>query len=97
MTIICPNCGKEIEVWRLEHDEINPDGFYISCPECQVSFDIDERIITEKMFITDIAKMADFKTLDKEEFLASYSYLTEDEYDATALYFDWLNADDSEP
>ena len=25
------------------------------------------------------------------------SYLTEDEYDATALYMDWLNADDEEP
>ena len=33
----------------------------------------------------------------KEEFLESYSYLTEDEYDATALYMDWLNADDEEP
>jgi len=97
MKTICPNCGSEIEIWRLEHDEINPEGFYISCLECQASSDIDERMITEKMFITDIAKMSDFKILSKEEFLESYSYLSEDEYDATALYYDWLNADDSEP
>lgn len=97
MTTTCPNCGKEIEIYKLRHDEVNPEGFYTNCIECQGSFDIDEMAITEKMFITDIAKMADFKILAKEEFLQSYSYITEDEYDATALYLDWLNADDSEP
>lgn len=90
MKINCPNCGKEIEIQKLRHDEINPDGFYINCSNCEASFDIDERIIMEKMFITDIAKMVDFKILTKEDFLASYSYLTEDEYDATALYYNWL-------
>lgn len=35
-------------------------------------------------FCDDAEKMADFKTLSKEEFLKSYSYLTEEEYDATA-------------
>ena len=34
-------------------------------------------------FITDTEKMRDFKTLSKEEFLESYSYLTEEEYDNT--------------
>lgn len=90
MKINCTNCGKEIEIQKLRHDEINPDGFYINCSNCGASFDIDERIIMEKMFITDIAKMADFKILTKEDFLASYSYLTEDEYNATALYYNWL-------
>lgn len=34
-------------------------------------------------FLSDAEKMRDFKELTKEEFLASYSYLTEKEYDAT--------------
>lgn len=93
----CMNCGKEIEITRLEHDENNLEGFYISCPHCGASFDIDESEIISKMFITDVAKMTDFKILSKEEFLTSYNYLTEDEYEATRLYFNWLMADDSEP
>ena len=35
-------------------------------------------------FIDDEEKMADFYILTKEEFLFSYSYLTEEEYDNTA-------------
>ena len=34
-------------------------------------------------FLDDYEKMADFKILTKEEFLTSYSYLTEQEYDNT--------------
>lgn len=34
-------------------------------------------------FIDDEEKMVDFFILTKEEFLMSYSYLTEEEYDAT--------------
>ena len=34
-------------------------------------------------FITDKEKMRDFKILTKQEFLKSYSYLTEAEYDLT--------------
>lgn len=34
-------------------------------------------------FIDDAEKMRDFKVLTKEEFLKSYSYLTEEEYDNT--------------
>lgn len=36
-------------------------------------------------FIDDYEKMFDFQHLSKEEFLLSYSYLTEDDYDATCL------------
>lgn len=97
MKIKCTNCGREMDLCRLCHDEVNPIGFYTYDPVCQSSFDIDESIIMDKLFITDIEKMADFKVLTKEEFLDSYSYLTEDEYDATAMYLDWLNSDDSEP
>ena len=34
-------------------------------------------------FINDVEKMHDFKCLTKSDFLKSYSYLTEEEYDAT--------------
>jgi hypothetical protein len=34
-------------------------------------------------FITDKEKMRDFKILTKQEFLRSYSYLTEAEYNLT--------------
>ena len=93
----CMNCGEKITITRLKHDEFNLEGFYISCPYCGASSDIDESEIIGKMFITDVAKMADFKVLSKEEFLTSYNYLTEDEYEATKLYFNWLMADNSEP
>lgn len=93
----CMNCGERITITRLEHDEINLEGFYISCPYCEASFNIDESEIINKMFITDVAKMADFKILSKKEFLTSYNYLTEDDYEATRLYFNWLITDDSEP
>jgi hypothetical protein len=35
-------------------------------------------------FIDDSEKMRDFMKLTKDEFLKSYSYLTEEEYDNTA-------------
>lgn len=97
MTEQCLNCGKETIITKLKHDENNLEGFYINCPHCGASFDIDESEIISKMFITDVAKMADFKILSKEEFLTFYNYLTEDEYEATRLYFNWLITDDSEP
>lgn len=88
----CMNCGKEFNLVELKHDENNLEGFYAECPECGASFDVDFDI--SQTFITDVAKMADFKVLSKEEFLRSYGYLTEDEYDATKLYFDWLTNGD---
>lgn len=39
---------------------------------------------TEGNFLDDKEKMRDFYELTKEEFLSSYSYLTEEEYDNTA-------------
>ena len=38
---------------------------------------------TNEDFLTDEDKMRDFCILNKEEFLFSYSYLTEEEYDNT--------------
>ena len=37
------------------------------------------------MFIDDKEKMRDFIALDKEDFLKSYSYLTEKDYDETKM------------
>ena len=39
--------------------------------------------LSQSNFLDDDEKMADFKILTKEEFLTSYSYLTEEEYDNT--------------
>jgi len=95
MKVACANCGIEFDLWRLQHDENNLKGFYTSCNECGASFDIDFNLAIT--FITDIAKMADFKVLTKEAFLSTYNYVSEDEYEATRLYLNWLNADDNEP
>ena len=93
--VVCLNCGKEFDLYRLKHDENNLEGFYTNCMECGASFDIDFN--PSNTFITDVAKMADLKILTMEEFLNTYDYVTEDEYEATRLYLNWLNADDSEP
>lgn len=39
--------------------------------------------IFNEPFLTDGEKLVDFFALSKEDFLNSYSYLTESEYDAT--------------
>lgn len=97
MKVKCPNCGNEYELTRLSHDDQGYGEFYDRCLNCSIYFDLPSKEIISKTFITDMDKMFDFKILTKEEFLASYSYLTEDEYDATLLYLNWLNQDDSEP
>lgn len=56
------------------------DG-YISTKECQLIETVPD--FEDGNFIDDVEKMRDFKTLSKEEFLKSYSYLTEAEYDNT--------------
>ena len=52
---------------------------------CNFSIELseDRMYIYTEGFINDKEKMRDFKTLTKEEFLESYSYLTEEEYDNT--------------
>lgn len=54
--------------------------------EEQVRVLIDEKMKESKSlsFSDDLDKMRDFDSLTKEEFLDSYSYLTEQQYDATA-------------
>ena len=86
MIIKCPKCGECLVVLRLEYD----DNFYTTCGKCNDTIKLDTEPFMERVFITDIDKMNDFKKLNKKEFLKSYSYLTEDEYDTTALYLNWL-------
>ena len=47
-----------------------------------------ENIYKDSDFIDDEEKMYDFVRLTKEEFLLSYSYLTEDEYNNTKRLYD---------
>ena len=47
---------------------------------------MDLNYALENNFCDDTEKMVDFINLSKEEFLESYSYLTEEEYEATKLY-----------
>jgi hypothetical protein len=49
-----------------------------------------------KSFIGDDEKMADFRLLTKDEFLASYSYLNEEDYDETKLIDDERKESDEE-
>ena len=41
-----------------------------------------------KSFLNDRDKMQDYLALTKEEFLQSYSYLTEEEYDITTKHYE---------
>jgi len=47
-----------------------------------ITKDIED--IKNANFLNDMEKMNDFKILTKKQFLQSYSYLTEQEYDNTA-------------
>jgi len=51
--------------------------------EEEISKFINDTTIEYTSFITDKEKMRDFEILTKEEFLNSYSYITEAEYDLT--------------
>lgn len=52
--------------------------------------------VQEIGFTDDIDKMYDFDKISKEEFLSSYSYISEEEYDATARYLKENNLSASE-
>ena len=54
----------------------------------------DINVINESNFIDDEEKMIDFNTITKEQFLNSYSYITELEYDNTLKQLEvtqWAN------
>ena len=50
-----------------------------------------ENVYKDADFIDDEEKMYDFVRLTKEEFLSSYSYLTEDEYNNTKRLYEERN------
>ena len=62
------------DLWEKERDFANPAR--------------EEAYANNKVptFESDIDKMYDFDKISKEEFLASYGYVSEEEYDATAKY-----------
>lgn len=47
----------------------------------------DKNSVLASSFINDEEKMIDFKNMNKNDFLKSYSYLTESEYEATKLEY----------
>lgn len=86
----CSYCYEEAELSKIKYLGFAYSDFYTNCPSCSRIITLDAKKFMKLVFITDVEKMNDFQRLTKEEFLKSYSYLTEDEYDATALYLKWL-------
>ena len=59
----------------MKHAKYSPSesNKWLNCPPS----------LSESNFLDDDEKMADFEILTRKEFLTSYSYLTEEEYDNT--------------
>ena len=72
---------------RLIQEAEKPDFELLTLEEViaeeEISKFINDTTIEYKSFTTDKEKMRDFEILTKEEFLNSYSYITEAEYDLT--------------
>lgn len=73
---VAPNCYL-YDSEAIESVDEDDDWDWVSSPT-----------IPPYSFVTDEEKMHDIRILTKEEFLESYSYLTEDEYDITKFYVD---------
>jgi hypothetical protein len=75
-------------------DTLKPIDEYIEeikqCPQYQ------EHLLKKNTFIDDSEKMSDFFLMSKKEFLDSYSYLDEEEYDATKKHVDSLTIEQIE-
>ena len=73
------------ELWQKERQFVNPSVENIT--------NAKEKVLNKPTlsFIDDEEKMRDFATISKEEFLSSYSYLSEKEYEATAKEYNELN------
>jgi hypothetical protein len=93
--IICLQCGYKFKFVSASVDEL---GCHTVCPDCGGSFDIEprcgecenadceEKAVTSN-FLDDKEKMHDFLLLSKKEFLKSYSYLTNRDYEATCIFY----------
>lgn len=71
----------------VSYDATDENAYCIRCPKCsyllaETCKEFDEKYIKQS-FLDDGEKLADFFKLTKEEFLESYSYMTEIEYDKT--------------
>ena len=73
------------EMEMEEERKVAPSGNYRNGPG---DVDVSGRSDYDLCFVGDKEKMMDFVELTKKEFLASYSYLTEEEYDATRRIVD---------
>lgn len=75
--IKCPFCGT---IMRQCYDCTD-----MNCPACSTQEHSNSQEISQAFgFADDSEKMFDFLTLSKDEFLQTYSYLTEQEYYTTA-------------
>lgn len=93
---------SEFDQYSTDYNEFEPfnynriiiDGELIEQMKFFILDYISENVLKKKsgsIFINDAEKMFDFMMLSKDEFLMSYMYLTEEEYDATNAYFNILN------
>ena len=83
---------NDMEEWEREEYNNNFEEYLICCmywnggtltPIIQGGMNNSKAEVFNQSFADDAEKMIDFNTLTKEEFLQSYSYLTEAEYEAT--------------
>jgi hypothetical protein len=76
--------------WFGLKDKLQPIDEYISKIKQSSEY---KTYLKKDTFVDDQEKMVDFALLTKDQFLASYSYLTEEEYDKTKEYIDVFEED----
>jgi alpha-galactosidase len=76
-SLLMVSYGKKLKSRRpkMKYAKYSPSesNKWLNCPPS----------LSQSNFLDDAEKMADFEILTREEFLTSYSYLTEEEYDNT--------------
>lgn len=73
--------APEIAVWHIQLEDCFEEDALTTCEDVIAEEDFYRPVFTD--FCGDMEKMEDFNSLTKEEFLRSYSYLTEEEYELT--------------
>ena len=78
--LLCDNCtSSNIEIIKDKDSEMD-----CYCNDCNTeNYTVSKWWINESNFTDDEEKMIDFNTITKDQFLNSYSYITEQEYDNT--------------
>ena len=91
--IINDNLDKIIDVIKDELGQENQEPDHIIMKNLRAYFSIRNQVkrliqtntdVKQTNFTTDWEKMRDFFDITKKDFLASYSYITEEEYNNTA-------------